>query len=134
MSPVVPRPLRLALRSLAATFVPETTSATVSEWNALEARVEEALAARSPAVRRQLGLFVRVLETAALLRHRTRLTALDARRRGALLDSFARSPILLFRRGTWGLRTLIMLGWYTQSSVTAALGYRAHPGGWDARR
>ena len=72
--------------------------------------------------------------TPGMARRRPPRARLDTARRTALLESFARSPVLLFRRGTWGLRTLIMLGWYTQPSVIAGLGYRAHPSGWDARR
>jgi hypothetical protein len=60
--------------------------------------------------------------------------ALDAARRIRLLEWFAHSPLLPFRRGIWGLRTLVMLGWYTQPGVIAALGYRADPRGWEARR
>jgi hypothetical protein len=134
MPPVMPPPLRDALRPLAITFVPEIAGATASQWSELERRVTQAMAARPLAMRRQLGLFVRVLEAAARIRYRTGLAALDAGRRTALLEAFAGSPLLLFRRGIWGLRTLIMLGWYTQPSVVSALGYRASPAGWGARR
>ncbi len=130
----MPPSLQSALRALASSFVPETAGASEVEWAALETRVGQALAARPAAMRRQIGLFVRILDTTARLRYRTGLTALDAVRRTALLESFARSPVLLFRRGIWGLRTLIMLGWYTQPFVIAALGYRASPAGWEARR
>ena len=130
----MPPALRTALRALAESFIPETAAASATELAHLEAGIERALAARPESMRRQLGLFVRVLDAAARLRHRRGLATLDAVRRTALLESFARSPVLLFRRGIWGLRTLIMLGWYTQPSVVAALGYRASPAGWEAHR
>lgn len=134
MPPVIPPPLRDALRPLAVSFVPEIAGASAAEWSELERRIMQALEARPPAVRRQLGVFVRVLEGASWIRYRTRLAGLDSRRRTALLESFAGSPVLLFRRGIWGLRTLVLLGWYTQPSVVSALGYRASPAGWEARR
>jgi len=134
MPPVMPPPLRDALRPLAVGFIPEIADATADQWSELERLITQALAARPPAVRRQLGLFVRVLQTASRIRYRTGLAALDPGRRTALLEGFAGSPVLLFRRGIWGLRTLVMLGWYTQPSVVSALGYRASPGGWGARR
>ena len=134
MPPVMPPRLRNALRPLAITFVPEIAGATAAEWSELERRVTQALVTRPSAMRRQLGLFVRVLEAASRIRYRTGLAALDPGRRTALLETFAGSPLLLFRRGVWGLRTLIMLGWYTQPSVVTALGYRASPAGWGARR
>ena len=130
----LPAPVRKTLRAVAASFVPETASATDAEWRELEARIGKALAARPPAMRRQLALFVRVLDAAARARYLARLTRLDPPRRTALLEWFSRSPVLSFRRGIWGLRTLVMLGWYTQPSVSAALGYRASPAGWDALR
>lgn len=130
----MPPALRTALRALAESFIPETAAASATELAHLVAGIERALAARPESMRRQLGLFVRVLDAAARLRYRRGLATLDAVRRTALLESFARSPVLLFRRGIWGLRTLIMLGWYTQPSVVAALGYRASPAGWEARR
>ena len=133
MPPVMPPPLRHALRPLAISFVPEIAGATTAQWSELEERIAQALAARPAAVRRQLALFVRVLEAASRIRYRSGLAALDAGRRTALLGAFASSPLLLFRRGIWGLRTLVMLGWYTQPSVVSALGYRASPAGWQVR-
>jgi hypothetical protein len=131
---VIPPSLQSALRALASSFIPETAAASDTEWAALEVGVERALAARPAAMRRQLGLFVHLLSAAARVRYRTALVSLDPTRRTALLEWFARSPVLRFRRGIWGLRTLIMLGWYTQPSVIDALGYRADPAGWDAIR
>jgi hypothetical protein len=130
----MPPSLPPAFRALASSFVPDTANATEDQWMELEATIERALVTRPPAVRRQIALFLRVLNAAGRLRYGAGLSALDPARRTALLESFARSPVLLFRRGIWGLRTLIMLGWYTQPSVIAALGYRAHPAGWDAKR
>ena len=134
MPPVMPPPLRDALRPLATSFVPEIAGASAAEWSELERRITQALEARPPAVRRQLGVFVRVLEAASRIRYRTGLAGLDSGRRTALLEFFAGSPVLLFRRGIWGLRTLVLLGWYTQPSVVSALGYRASPAGWESRR
>jgi hypothetical protein len=134
MPQVMPPPLRDALRPLAQSFVPEIAGATAAQWSELERLITQALAARPPALRRQLGLFVRVLEAASRIRYRTGLAALDSGRRTALLEAFAGSPLLSFRRGIWGLRTLVLLGWYTQPSVVSALGYRASPAGWEARR
>ena len=123
-----------AFRALAATFVPETAGATSPEWAALEATVDAALARRPAALRRQVALFLRLLDWWARLRFRAPLARLDPARRLRVVESFARSPVLLFRRGIWGLRTLVMMGWYTQDAVIAALGYRARAEGWDARR
>jgi hypothetical protein len=126
--------LRPRFRALAATFVPETATAGPAEWAVLEATVERALAARPAALRRRLAFFIRILDLTARLRTGRGLTALEPARRDRFLERVAASPVALFRRGLWGLRTLVMLGWYTQPAVVAAIGYHADPAGWDARR
>ncbi len=123
-----------AFRAFAQSFIPETAGATEPEWRNLEAAVQSALEARPVTVRRQILLFVRLVDLAARARHRHAFGTLDPARSARLLQGFARSRVLLFRRGVWGLRTLVMLGWYTDPGVIAALGYRAAPAGWDARR
>src|SRR5688500_2999822 len=92
MPPVLPPRLRNALRPLAITFVPAIAGATAAEWSELERRVTQALVTRPSAMRRQLGLFVRVLEAASRIRYRTGLAALDPGRRIALLETFVVSP------------------------------------------
>lgn len=127
-------PLRPKLRALAQCFVPETALATGEQWAALEAEVERTISVRPEALRRQLVWLIHLLDAAAWLRYGRGLARLDVERRSALLSRLAASRFLLLRRGIAGLRTLVMLGWYTQPEVTAALGYRASPAGWDARR
>ena len=123
-----------AFRALAQCFIPETAHADEPQWRELESAVSTALVARPARLRRQILLFVRVLELAARARYRTGFADLGTDRGTALLQRFAASRVLLFRRGIWGLRTLVMLGWYTNPAVTAALGYRATAAGWEGRR
>jgi glucose/arabinose dehydrogenase len=55
-------------------------------------------------------------------------------RRVALLTGLQDAVWPLLRRGIWGLRTLAFLGYYTRPAAAASIGYRADPGGWEARR
>jgi len=120
-------------RPLAAAFVPEIALATEAQWIQLTAAIEEVLATRPARVRRQLTLLLRLLDCLSMMRYGKRLASLDPARRTALLEALAHAPWLLLRRGIWGLRTLVMLGWYTRPEVAAALGYRATAAGWSAR-
>jgi hypothetical protein len=122
-----------AFRAFAQCFIPETARATETEWLAVEDVVRHALAARPRKVRRQIALFVRLIDLAARARYRRGFAGLDQGRATAMLEGLAASRTLLFRRGVWGLRTLVMMGWYTNPSVVASLGYRASPQGWEAR-
>ncbi len=103
-------------------------------WADVEERIEAALRNRSPALRRQLCLLIQVLDWMPLLRYGRRFSALGAEARAAVLRRLQRSPALVLRRGFWGLRTLVLLGYYGRPEARRAIGYRADPGGWEARR
>lgn len=134
---VTPFPLqaqRESFRAAAVAFVPELDSADSATWNALETVVAQALASRPPAIVRQLAIFLRLLGLLSRLRHGRSLARLAPTARAALFHRLERAPLLLLRRGIWGLRTLTFMGYYTQPAVVASLGYRAGPAGWEARR
>lgn len=127
-------PVRATFRAVAATVVSETVALESAGWATLEALVEGALAARSEREQRQFVLFLRLIEYGTLATHRRRFSRLSPPARGAVCHALERSPALLIRRGFWGVRTLVFLGFYAQPTVQASLGYRAHPEGWSARR
>lgn len=133
MHPVL-APVRPAFRAIATTIVPEAASLTEDEWAEVERIIEDALAARPPAMRRQLQTLIRVIQLRPLLRHGRPFTALDPARRTVILRRFENAPLLLLRRGFWGLRTLVFMGYYARPGAAEAIGYRADPRGWDARR
>lgn len=114
-------------------MVPELRAAGPEHWVEIEAEIERALAERPSVVRRQLASFLRLLDWLPLLRHGRRLTNLDPAKRTAILQSLERHPLLLIRRGIWGVRTLVFLGYYTRADVATLIGYRGHPDGWSAR-
>ena len=125
--------LRPKLHTLAIAFVPELARATSAEWSALEDAVEQAVVRRPAALRRQLTSLIQLIDWLARLRYGRGLVRLEPATRDRLLERLAVSRFTLLRRGIWGLRTLIMLGWYTQAGVAERLGYRASALGWAAR-
>lgn len=132
-APVLP-PIRATFRAVAATVVPETVALDDSGWATMEAIVERALAVRPEKVRRQLVLLVRMLEVLPILTERGRFSRLGPEPRHRVLKRLELARWLLIRRGIWGLRTLVLLGYYAQPDIQARLGYRAHRDGWSARR
>ena len=131
--PLLP-PIRPMFRALAVTIVPDAARLDERGWADVEAIVEQALAERPPAMRRQLVLLVRVLQFLPVARWGRPFTALDPVRRTRLLEGVQRAPVRLLRRGLWGVRTLVYMGYYARPEQGAALGYRADPRGWEARR
>lgn len=126
--------VRHTFRSVATAVVPEAESLDARDWEAVESIVEQALASRPARVRRQLVLFLRLLSLLSLPRHGRRFAALSKSARISLLDELQRSRITLLRRGTWGVRTLVFMGYYARPEAAAAIGYRADPRGWEARQ
>ena len=131
--PVLP-PVQRPFRALATTVVPEAEGLDGAGWTELERIVEEQLAKRPERVRRQFQLLIRLLQRLAVVRYGRTFTALDARRRTRFLLAVQDAPLLLLRRGVWGLRVLVQMGYYAQPARAADVGYRADARGWDARR
>lgn len=82
---------------------------------------------------RQLRLFIRAITVLSVVRYGVTFGRLDPDRRARLLGKLQNSSVLLLRRGFWGLRTLVFMGYYGQPHVRESIGYRAHPDGWGAR-
>ncbi|HYL21518.1 MAG TPA: hypothetical protein VEU74_07140 [Gemmatimonadales bacterium] len=125
---------RDTFRAVAMSVVPEAAELDAADWEEAERIVARAIAARPARVQRQLALLLRCLEWIPLLRYGHRLSRLDPARRARFLDSLQTSRLLLVRRGVWGLRTLVLKGYYGRPAAVAAIGYRADPRGWEARR
>lgn len=126
--------MRPQFRAVARAVVPEAAGLPEEEWRDVEAVVDDALARRPAAVVRQLGVFVRVVGLLTRLRSGRSLATADAATVGAVLAALQRSRLLLLRRGVWGLRTLVFMGYYARPAAAASLGYRASARGWEARR
>lgn len=126
--------VRPVLRAIGVTVVPEATRLDEAGWAAIEGTLAAALASRPAALQRQFLLFLRVVEWLPLVRFGRRFTRLDPARRTRFLKNLQNAPLLLVRRGMWGLRTLLLMGYYGRPEARAEIGYRADSRGWTARR
>lgn len=134
MAEAVFGPVRETFRELARTIVPEAETLDAGAWDEMEQIVERGLASRPPKIRRQLRLFVRALNLLPVARYGKTFQSLDRDRRTEFLHSVESSPLLIVRRGFWGVRTFVFMGYYGLDSVRQAIGYRAHVDGWEAGR
>ena len=125
--------VRPVFRAVACAVVPEATRLDGAAWSDLERIVDDALASRPERMRKQLVSFLRLLDVLARVRHGRALSSLDPSRRRSLLERVERARLYPLRRGMWGLRTLIFMGYYTRPGVSAELGYAADRRGWRAR-
>jgi hypothetical protein len=134
MADTVFGPVRELFREVAKTIVPEAEALDEKSWDEMEAIIERGLASRPAKIRRQLRLFVKALNLMPITRYGKSFRSLDREQRTAFLRSVESSPMLLLRRGFWGVRTFVFMGYYNLDGVRQAIGYRAHPDGWEARR
>ena len=126
-------PVRSVFRALACTFVPEAQGLDERGWADVEAICEHFLATKPEPIRRQVVLLVRLLNALPLLRWGRPFLALSPERRTRFLAALQDAPLLLLRRGIWGLRTIAFMGYYSRAEAAAAIGYRADKRGWEAR-
>jgi hypothetical protein len=126
-------PVRDTFRAIATAVVPEASTLDEAGWSALEALVEQTLSRKPAGMQRQLVTFVRAIEHLPRLRWGRPFTALAPEKRARFLSGLEHAPVLILRRGFWGLRTLVFLGYYARPEAAAAIGYRADARGWEAR-
>jgi hypothetical protein len=126
--------VRSVFRAVAATVVPEAVRLDEQAWLELEQIIGGALEAKPAGLRRQLLLFIRALDVLPVFRYGRTFQGLDPTRRESFLLGIQDAPLLLLRRGFWGLRTLIFMGYYGREQGRAETGYRADPRGWEAPR
>jgi hypothetical protein len=120
-------------RALARAIVPETADLDESGWTRLEGIIEENLADRPEKLRNQLRLFIKVAGFLPRLRYGRPFESLSPQRQLRHLESLQDFPLLLIRRGFWGLRTLVYMGYYCQEEVRRGIGYQATAAGWGDR-
>ena len=120
-----------AFRPVATAFVPELGTADERVWAALERGMDSALGARHSALGEQVRVFIKIIDLLARLRFGRGVHRLGPEQVGRLMGALERAPFRLIRRGVWGLRTLVLMGYYTQPEVIGGLGYRADRAGWE---
>jgi len=127
-------PLRPVIRAFLCAVVPEATALDETGWSEFERLMELALGDRSPAIQRQVRLFLRFIQWWPMVGYGRPFTALDPAQRARFLSSLEEHPVERIRLGFWGLRTLVLLGYYGQPEVQKAIGYAADARGWEAPR
>jgi hypothetical protein len=133
-SPPALSAFRPLVRAIACTIVPDAATLDEKAWANFNSLMDAALGDRPAALQRRLQLFLRSIEWLPVLRFGRRFSLLQPAQRARFLSSLENHSIQLIRSGFWGLRTLVLLGYYGRPDAAAAIGYAADPRGWEARR
>ena len=126
-------PVSTVFRAAACALLPAAERLDEPGWREVERIVEHALEQRPPRMRRQFRTFLCLIDIAPLPTRGRWFRSLPVEERRARLAALERSPKLLMRRGVWGLRTLVFMGYYARDEAAAEIRYRAHVRGWQAR-
>ena len=111
------------LQTLAARIVPETTELDAAGSGHFFGIIDDALQDREASVRRQFAVFLGVLRWAPLVRYGVPLDKLSADRQDAVLRWFEDCPVSLIRKGFWGLKAMVFMGFYGQPETNQLVGY-----------
>ena len=79
--------------------------------------IDDALMVRSLSLRRQFSTFLSVMRFLPILRYGAPLEKLSFAKQDKVIGWFQDSPSALLRRGLWGLKALVFMGYYGQASV-----------------
>jgi hypothetical protein len=113
----------LFLQTLAARIVPESAELDAAGAARFFGIIDDALQDRDPAVRRQFGVFLGLLRWAPVFRYGAPFEKLRPERQDAVLRWFEDCPASLPRKGFWGLKTMVFMGYYGQQETNVLVGY-----------
>jgi hypothetical protein len=111
------------LRILAARIVPETTELDAEGLGRFFDIIDGALLERPEAVRGQFATFLGVLRLAPTIRYGRSFERLGGDRQDAVLRWFEDCPVGLLRKGFWGLKAMVFMGYYGQPETNQLVGY-----------
>jgi hypothetical protein len=111
------------LKILAARIVPETSEMDAAGESRFFDIVDGALQERGSTVRRQFATFLGVVRWSPVVRHGVPFDRLSPDRQDVVLRWFEDCPVGLLRKGTWGLKTMIFMGYYGQTETNPLVGY-----------
>ena len=86
--------------------------------------IDRALADRPLSVQKQFATFLGVVKWAPVLRFLAPFNKLAPATQDAVLGWFEDCPVALLRKGTWGLKSLVFMGYYGRTDVWEEIGYR----------
>jgi hypothetical protein len=111
------------LLAVGARLVPEVAALDTDQRGAFRTIIDEALADRPAAMRRQLGIFLGLVERAPLIRFGSTFTRLAPTRQDRVLRWFQDAPVELLRKGFWGMKALVLMGYYARPEAAAEVGW-----------
>lgn len=121
-------------RAVVSTIVPEAAALDGQGWQDLRQTIEALLRDRPESLKRQLRMFLGAIQWLPVIRYGRPFTRLSPGTRTRVLAHLQSDRMQKIRVGFWGLRTIVLAGYYGRPQAAQAIGYAASPRGWEALR
>ncbi len=118
-------------RAVVSTIVPESAALDNQGWQDLDRVVEGLLRGRPESLQRQLRMYLGAIQWLPVVRYGRPFTRLNPGARARVLEHLQNDRIQKIRVGFWGLRTIVLAGYYGRPDAARAIGYTASPRGWE---
>ena len=128
--PLNPDPV--IFRAVVSTIVPEAADLEEQEWRDVHQVIEALLRDRPESLKRQIRMFLGFIQWLPVIRYGRPFTRLQPAARTRALAHLQSDPIQKVRVGFWGLRTIVLAGYYGRPQAARNIGYAASPRGWEA--
>jgi len=119
-------------RAVVSTIVPEAAALDDQGWREIHQVVEALLRDRPDSLKRQIRMFLVAIQWLPVIRYGRPFTRLSPAVRTRVLAHLQSDRIQKIRVGFWGLRTIVLAGYYGRPQAAQAIGYAASPRGWEA--
>jgi len=120
-------------RAVVTTIVPEASAMDEEGWREVLATIEALLRGRPESLQGQLRMFLRAIQWLPVLRFGRTFTRLKGEERTRVLAHLENDRIQKIRVGFWGLRTIVLAGYYGRLHAAREIGYAGSVRGWEAR-
>lgn len=119
-------PAPAIFRAVVSTIVPEAGELDANGWQDLLGVIEALLRDRPESLKRQLRMFLGAIQWLPVIRYGRPFTRLNAAARTRVLTHLQNDRIQKVRVGFWGLRTLVLAGYYGRPTWRTSAGLEFH--------
>ena len=119
-------------RAVVSTIVPEAAALDDQGWREIHQVVDALLRDRPESLKRQIRMFLGAIQWLPVIRYGRPFTRLSPAVRTRILAHLQNDRVQKIRVGFWGLRTIVLAGYYGRPQAAQAIGYAASSRGWEA--
>lgn len=111
------------LMAVAARVTPETAGLDDTAKRDFRALIDTALGQRPAAVQKQFAGLLKIVRLAPVFRYGKPFDKLPPEKQDAVIAWFQDAPVTLLRKGLWGLKAMVFMGYYGRPEAATRVGW-----------